>query len=151
MIRIGVIGYGYWGPNLVRNCFEAKEAHVTCVSDLRDERLAVLASRYPSVRTTRDVCDLIDDPAIDAVAIATPVSTHYDLALRCLQAGKHVLVEKPLASNTMQVQHLMDIAQKRNLVLMVDHTFVYTGAVRKIRELVEGGGLARSITTTLSA
>ncbi len=141
MIRIGVIGYGYWGPNLVRNCFEAKEAQVACVSDLRDERLAVLVSRYPSVRTTRDVCDLIDDPGIDAVAIATPVSTHYDLALRCLQAGKHVLVEKPLASDTMQVQHLMDVAQKRNLVLMVDHTFVYTGAVRKIRELVEAGGL----------
>lgn len=141
MIRIGVIGYGYWGPNLVRNCFEAKEAQVACVSDLRDERLAVLSSRYPTVRTTRDVCDLIDDPSIDAVAIATPVSTHYDLALRSLQAGKHVLVEKPLASDTIQVQHLMDVAQKHNRVLMVDHTFVYAGAVRKIRELVETGGL----------
>lgn len=141
MIRIGVIGYGYWGPNLVRNCFEAKEAQVACVSDLRDERLAVLSSRYPAVRTTRDVFDLIDDPSIDAVAIATPVSTHYELALRSLQAGKHVLVEKPLASDTIQVQHLMDVAQKRNRVLMVDHTFVYTGAVRKIRELVETGGL----------
>ena len=141
MIRIGVIGYGYWGPNLVRNCFETKDAQVACVSDLRDDRLALLASRYPTVRTTRDVSDLIDDPTIDAVAIATPVSTHYELALRSLQAGKHVLVEKPLASDTIQVQHLMEVAQKRNRVLMVDHTFVFTGSVRKIRELVDAGGL----------
>ena len=136
-----MIGYGYWGPNLVRNCFEAKGAQVAAVSDLRDDRLALVSSRYPTIRTTRDFRELIEDPATDAVAIATPVSTHYDLALRALQAGKHVLVEKPLASDTDQAQHLIDVAQKRNLVLMVDHTFVYTGAVRKIRELVESGGL----------
>lgn len=141
MIRVGVIGYGYWGPNLVRNFFEAPEAQVASVSDLREDRLALVASRYPTVKTTRDFRELIEDPSIDAVAIATPVSTHYDLALRALQAGKHVLVEKPLASDTDQVRHLMDIAQKRTRVLMVDHTFVYTGAVRKIRELVESGGL----------
>jgi predicted dehydrogenase len=114
---------------------------MAAVSDLRDDRLALVSSRYPTVRTTRDFKELIEDPAIDAVAIATPVSTHYDLALRALQAGKHVLVEKPLASDTDQAQHLIDVAQKRNLVLMVDHTFVYTGAVRKIRELVESAGL----------
>jgi predicted dehydrogenase len=141
LIRIGVIGYGYWGPNLVRNCFEAKGAQVACVSDLKDDRLASVASRYPTIRTTRDSQELIEDPTIDAVAIATPVSTHYELALRALHEGKHVLVEKPLASDTDQVQHLIDIAQKRNRVLMVDHTFVYTGAVRKIRELVQSGGL----------
>lgn len=141
MIRIGVIGYGYWGPNLVRNCFEAPGVQVACVSDLRQDRLAMVSSRYPTVRTTRDSHELIQDPSIDAVAIATPVSTHYELALRALQEGKHVLVEKPLASDTDQVQHLMDVAQKRNRVLLVDHTFVYTGAVRKIRELVESGGL----------
>lgn len=141
MIRIGVIGYGYWGPNLVRNCFETKEAQVACVSDLREDRLALLAGRYPTVKTTRDFRELIEDPSIDAVAIATPVSTHYELALRALQENKHVLVEKPLASDTTQVQRLMEVAQKRNRVLMVDHTFVYTGSVRKIRELVESGGL----------
>ena len=141
MIRIGVIGYGYWGPNLVRNFFETPGMQVACVSDLRADRLALVHSRYPSIRTTQDFRELIEDPSIDAVAIATPVSTHYDLALRALQEGKHVLVEKPLASNTEQVQHLMDLAQKRNLVLMVDHTFVYTGAVRKIRELVDSGTL----------
>lgn len=141
MIRIGVVGYGYWGPNLVRNCFEAQGAQVSCVSDLRQDRLALVNSRYPTIRTTQDVHDLIQDPAIDAVAIATPVSTHYDLAMRALQEGKHVLVEKPLASNTDQVQRLMEVARKRNRVLMVDHTFVYTGAVRKIRELVDSGTL----------
>ena len=135
------MGYGYWGPNLVRNCFEAADARVVCVSDLRDDRLSLVSSRYPTVRTTRNCRELIEDPSIDAVAIATPVSTHYELALRALHEGKHVLVEKPLASNVDQVQHLMDAAQKRSRVLMVDHTFVFTGAVRKIRELVESGGL----------
>jgi len=141
LIRIGVIGYGYWGPNLVRNFVEAQGAQVACVSDLREDRLALASRRYPSIQTTKNVRELIEDPAIDAVAIATPVSTHYELALRALQEGKHVLVEKPLASNTEQVQRLMDLAQKRNRVLMVDHTFVYTGAVRKIRELVDSSTL----------
>lgn len=136
-----MIGHGYWGPNLVRNFFEAKGAQVACVCDLRDDRLVSASSRYPTIQTTRDCGEVIGDPAIDAVAIATPVSTHYELALRALQQGKHVLVEKPLASDTDQVQHLIELAQKRNRVLMVDHTFVYTGAVRKIRELVENGGL----------
>jgi predicted dehydrogenase len=141
LIRIGVIGYGYWGPNLVRNCFEASGAQVASVSDLRADRLTLVSSRYPTIKTTQNFRELIEDPSIDAVVIATPVSTHYELALRALQEGKHVLVEKPLASNTDQVQHLMDVAQKRNRVLMVDHTFVYTGAVRKIRELVDSGSL----------
>ena len=141
MIRIGVIGYGYWGPNLVRNCYETLGAQVACVSDLRTDRLALASRRYPTIKTTQNFRELIEDPAIDAVAIATPVSSHYELALRALQEGKHVLVEKPLASNTDQVQGLIDLAQKRKLVLMVDHTFVYTGAVRKIRELVDSGSL----------
>ncbi len=141
MIRIGVIGYGYWGPNLVRNFYETSGAQVASVSDLRTDRLDLLSTRYPTIQTTRNSHELIDDSAIDAVAIATPVSSHYELALRALEAGKHVLVEKPLASSTDQVQHLIEVAQKRNRVLMVDHTFVYTGAVRKIRDLVESGGL----------
>jgi predicted dehydrogenase len=141
LIRIGVIGYGYWGPNLVRNCFEAQGIEVGCVSDLRDDRLSLVNSRYPTVKTTRSARELIEDSSIDAVAIATPVTTHYELALRALQQDKHVLVEKPLAADTEQVQRLIEVAQKRNRVLMVDHTFVYTGAVRKIRELVDGGTL----------
>src|SRR5271165_6612195 len=118
---MGVIGYGYWGPNLVRNCFEAAGAQVACVSDLRADRLALVSCRYPTIKTTQNFRELLEDPSIDAVAIATPVSTHYELALRALQEGKHVLVEKPLASNTDQVQRLMDVARKRNCVLMVDH------------------------------
>jgi predicted dehydrogenase len=141
LIRIGVIGYGYWGPNLVRNCFETPGVEVAGVSDLREDRLAMVASRYPTIKTTRNARELIEDPSIDAIAVATPVSTHYELALRALQADKHVLVEKPLAADTEQVQRLIDLAQKRNRVLMVDHTFVYTGAVRKIRELVDSGTL----------
>jgi predicted dehydrogenase len=141
VIRIGVIGYGYWGPNLVRNFYETPGVQVACVSDLRPERLKVVTSRYPTVRVTVDHQDLINDPTIDAVAIATPVSTHFDLASRALKAGKHVFVEKPLASTSEDVKRLIDIAQKADRLLMVDHTFVYTGAVRKIREYVDAGTL----------
>src|SRR5574342_268011 len=141
MVRIGVIGYGYWGPNLVRNFYESPGAQVACVSDLRVERLRLVQSRYPTIKVTESHRELIEDPGVDVVAIATPVSTHFDLAMRALQAGKHVLVEKPLASTVEQVQRLLDAAQKADRMLMVDHTFVYTGAVRKIRELVEDGSL----------
>lgn len=136
MIKLGVIGYGYWGPNLVRNFMEAPGSTVVAVSDLRPERLKQLASRYPTIKTCTNTDALLQDPAIDAIAIATPVSTHFDLTLAALQAGKHVLVEKPLAANSEQALQLIDAAEKRKRVLMVDHTFVYTGAVRKIRELI---------------
>lgn len=141
MIRVGVIGYGYWGPNLVRNFYETPGAQVACVSDLRAERLKQVESRYPALKVTESHRELIEDPAVDAVAIATPVSTHFDLAMKALKAGKHVFVEKPLASTGEQVRKLIDAAQKAKRTLMVDHTFVYTGAVRKIRELVDAGSL----------
>jgi len=141
VIRIGVIGYGYWGPNLVRNFYETGGAEVACVSDLRPERLKQVTTRYPTVKVTQDHQDLMADPRIDVVAIATPVSTHFDLAMRALAAGKHVFVEKPLASTAEQVRRLMDAADKARRILMVDHTFIYTGAVRKIRELVDDGSL----------
>ena len=141
MIRIGVIGYGYWGPNLVRNFHETPGAVVARVSDLRPERLALVSSRYPAIAVSESHRELIDDPAVDAVAIATPVRTHFELALRALQAGKHVFVEKPLASSSQQVQQLIEAARRADRTLMVDHTFVYTGAVRKIRQLVEDGSV----------
>ena len=141
MIRVGVIGFGYWGPNLVRNFYETPGAQVVYVSDLRSNRLALVKQRYPAVKTTQSHRELIDDPGVDAVVIATPVSTHFELAMRALQAGKHVLVEKPLASTGEQVHRLMDAAQKADRTLMVDHTFVYTSAVRKIRSLVSDGSL----------
>jgi predicted dehydrogenase len=135
-IKIGVIGYGYWGPNLVRSFADIPGAEVIAVSDFQIDRLAKMQSRYPAIKITTNSQDLFADPRIEAIAIATPVSTHYDLALAALQAGKHVLVEKPMTVSSQQAIRLIDEAQKRNLVLIVDHTFVYTGAVRKIQELV---------------
>lgn len=141
MINIGVIGYGYWGPNLVRNFVEAPGAQVLAVCDHRPERLALAESRYPGLKTTTSEKELLENPAIDAVAIATPVSSHFELALGALQAGKHVLVEKPLTETSEQAQTLIEEANRRNLILMVDHTFIYTGAVRKMHELVTNGDL----------
>jgi len=135
-INIGVIGYGYWGPNLVRNFAEIPGAKVTSVSDFKPELLAKVQARYPAVKVTTDSQDLFKDPTIDAIAIATPVSTHFDLALAALQAGKHVMVEKPMTTTSEQAMRLIEEAEKRNLVLMVDHTFVYTGAVRKMHDLI---------------
>ncbi len=141
MITIGVIGYGYWGPNLVRNFMETPGARVGMVADLRPGRLASIQTRYPTVEVTTDPRALITSPAIDAVVVATPVSTHFDLALAAIEAGKHVLVEKPLASSADQASRLIDAAARRHRVLMVDHTFVYTSAVQKIRDLVGAGEL----------
>lgn len=141
MIGIGVVGYGYWGPNLVRNFCEASETQVIGVSDLRPDRLATAQNRYPGIQVSRDYQVLLANSKIDAIAICTPVSTHFELAMQALRAGKHVLVEKPLASNSEQVSRLIEEAERRRLVLMVDHTFVYTGAVRKLRDLITSGGM----------
>jgi predicted dehydrogenase len=143
VIRIGVVGYGYWGPNLVRNFVDAPTTQVVLVSDLRQDRLDVVQRRYPFIETTTDYRMLIADPRIDAVAISTPVSSHFQLAMEALQAGKHVLVEKPMTASTEEALRLIDEAEKRNLVLMVDHTFIYTGAVRKTRELIDAGDLGQ--------
>ncbi len=141
MIGIGVVGYGYWGPNLVRNFMEADGSSVAAVCDLSDERLAQARRRYPAIATTKDYRVLLDDPGVDAIAIATPVSTHFTLAMQALKAGKHVLVEKPFTLNSEEALRLVDEAAIRQRVLMVDHTFVYTGAVRVIREAVSSGAL----------
>jgi len=141
MLRIGVIGYGYWGPNLVRNFHECDGSAVTMVSDLRAERLTLVRTRYPTIKTTTEHRDVFDSDEVDAVVIATPVHTHFDLAMAALKAGKHVFVEKPLTQTSEQARALIEEARQRKLVLMVDHTFIYTGAVRKLRELVAGGEL----------
>ena len=141
MIRVGVIGYGYWGPNLVRNFMEAPGSTVATVCDLNSERLDLLKNRYPTIQTVTDCESVFRDASIDAVVIATPVSSHFELALAALEAGKHVLVEKPLAANSEQGARLVCEAAHRGKILMVDHTFVYTGAVRKIRELITDNAL----------
>jgi len=141
MIKVGVIGYGYWGPNLVRNFMEAAGSTVVAVCDLRPERLKLLQVRYPTVKTVGDCYELLSDTTIDAIVIATPVSSHFELGMAALKAGKHVLIEKPLAANSQQAMQLIDEAARRKRVLMVDHTFVYTSAVRKIRELITASAL----------
>jgi predicted dehydrogenase len=142
-IRIGVIGYGYWGPNLVRNFAEVRGCQVVSVADSRAERRALVQSRYPAIDTTEDFHELIADPNVDAVAIATPVHTHYPLALEALRAGKHVWVEKPMTTTSAESAHLVDEAGRRGLSLHVDHTFVYTPAVRKIHDLISSGSIGQ--------
>jgi len=141
MIKVGIIGYGYWGPNLVRNFIEVPDATVIAISDLSSERLALAHTRYPGIETTTDHRAVLSNPRIDAIAIATPVSTHYDLAMQALKAGKHVLVEKPITATSQQASALIEESARYNRVLMVDHTFVYTGAVRKMQELIAGNAL----------
>jgi predicted dehydrogenase len=142
-LQVGIIGYGYWGPNLARNFDQTSGASVVAISDLRSERLLQAQERFPGVEVSTDYREMLNDPSVDAVAVATPVSTHHSLALAALHAGKHVLVEKPLAMNSAQATELIDTAARLGLVLMVDHTFVYTGAVQKIKELVDSGHLGR--------
>ena len=141
MIRIGVLGYGYWGPNLVRNFQETADTEVRICCDAQPERLTQARARYPGLRTTTRYGDVLDDPEVDAIAVATPVATHYDCVRRALEHGKHVLVEKPMTASVAEAESLVEIAAKHGLTLMVDHTFVYTGAVRKMKEIVEGGSL----------
>ncbi len=141
MIGIGVVGYGYWGPNLVRNFAQHPASRVVAVCDRREDRLAECGERVPGARLTGQYGELLDDPQVEAVAIATPVSTHHPLAMRALAAGKHVLVEKPMTRTTAEADELIEAARRADRVLMVDHVFVYTAAVRKIRELIDAGEL----------
>jgi len=143
MINVAIIGHGYWGPNLLRNFAEVPEGSVRAVCDLDARRLEAVQRRYPAVRVTSDYPGLVNDPAIDAVAIATPVSTHFDLAMTALKAGKHVWLEKPMTETSLQARKLIEEAARRNLTLFVDHTFIYTGAVRKMKEIVAGGELGK--------
>lgn len=140
-VGVGVVGYGYWGPNLVRNFIGDPSTRLVGIADLDPRKLAASSQLYPGVMTTGCYDDLLKDPSIDAIAIATPVRTHYDLALAALKAGKHVLVEKPLAPKADLVRRLIDEADRRGLTLMVDHTFLYTPAVQKIRDLITQGQL----------
>ena len=141
MIRVGVIGYGYWGPNLVRNFADCSATRIAAVCDLRPERLAAAERRYPGILATSDPAALIKDPGVDAVVVATPVEHHFDLAMLAIREGKHVLIEKPLASSSEQASRMIDEAARRRVVLMVDHTFVYTSVVRMMHDLVATGDL----------
>ncbi len=141
VLRVGVVGCGYWGPNLVRNFSQIPGSMVPIICDLREERLKHVQSLYPFVKTTTRFEDLLDDGDLDAVCIATPVGSHYPLAKRCLEAGKHVLVEKPLTRSVREAEELVELADKTNRTLMAGHTFVYTAAVNKIKELIRADEL----------
>jgi predicted dehydrogenase len=141
MIRVGVIGYGYWGPNIVRNLQALDSTHVEAVCDMNPNALARVRKAYPGIKTCSDPAEILTSPTVDAVAVVTPVWTHYELAKKALENGKHIFVEKPFTSNAKQAEELIDLAARKNLTIMVDHTFLFTGAVRKIRELTESGAL----------
>lgn len=136
-INLGVIGYGYWGPNIVRNFFTAADCTVKAVADGRPDRLAVLAKIFPTINGVKTAEEIIGDNEIDAIVIATPVFTHFALAKKALENGKHVLIEKPMTSTVAQAEELIELAAKKGLTLMADHTFLYTGAVQKMKELID--------------
>jgi len=139
--KLAVVGCGYWGQNLIRNFAELKEAEIKAVCDFDLASLARINRRYPGVELKPDYEDILADSRIDGIIIATPVATHYPFARMALQAGKHVLVEKPLTTSSKQALDLIELAEKRGKTLMVDHTFLYTGAVRQMKALIDSGEL----------
>jgi len=140
-MRIGIVGYGYWGPNLMRNFAERDGVELRWCADVRPERRALAKKRHPLVNVTANAADVFEDAAVDAVVIATPLASHHALARQALERGKHVLVEKPMTQTAAESEELCQLAQKNGRVLMVDHTFIYTGAVRRIREILDVGEL----------
>ncbi len=139
-MKVAVVGYGYWGPNLVRNFSWLEGVDVKYVCDLDRSRLDKVSSLFPNVSiTTTEYQQILDDPEVDAIAIATPVNSHFQLSEAALQAGKHLLIEKPMTDTVESANRLVELAKEKDRVLMVDHTFLYTGAVRKIKELVDAG------------
>jgi predicted dehydrogenase len=143
VVRVGVIGYGYWGPNIVRNLAALELCHLSTICDQNPAAVKRAGRIYPGVRLTTDTSDVLNAPDIDAVAIVTPVWTHYEIAKAALENGKHVFVEKPFTSTSGQAEELIELAARKNLQIMVDHTFLFGGAVRKIRELVDNGTLGQ--------
>jgi predicted dehydrogenase len=141
MLKIGVIGYGYWGPNIVRNFFACPECKVVAVCDKRQDSLDRVASLYPGVETIIESDALLTSPDIDAVAVVTPVSTHFEFAKKALENGKHVFVEKPFTATVAEAEELVELGDRKNLRIMVDHTFLFTGAVRKMKDLIDAGEL----------
>jgi len=141
MLKVGIIGYGYWGPNIARNFNKCKGAELVSICDLDEKRLNLAKSNFPFIKAYSNPEHLIKSDDIDAVAVVTPVFSHFDLAKRALENDKHVFVEKPFTSNVSQAEELIEMAERKKLMIMVDHTFLFTGAVRKMREIIESGEL----------
>jgi predicted dehydrogenase len=143
MFNVGVIGYGYWGPNIVRNFNSVDGAKVVALCDLNTDSLNKAKRTYPALEVSTDADAITTSTEIDAVAVITPVFTHFELARKALENGKHVFVEKPFTSTTQQATELVELADKKNLRIMVDHTFLFTGAVKKIKQLLDEGTLGK--------
>jgi len=143
MLKVAIIGFGYWGPNLVRNFSGNKNFVVAKVADFRQERLDFLRRTYPAIEITTNPEIIFNDPAIDAIAVATPVFTHFQFAKAALKNGKHVLLEKPMTSSSQEAEELIGLAEKKNLSLMVDHTYLYTGAVQKMKQLIDSDTIGK--------
>lgn len=143
MFRIGLIGYGYWGPRVARNFHDLDDCELAVICDKRPDVLRRAKQAFPDVQVTSDVSEAVASPTIDAVAVVTPVWTHFELAKAALEHGKHVFVEKPFTSTVAQAEQLIDLADRKHLQIMVDHTFLFTGAVRKMRQLIDDGTLGR--------
>jgi len=137
MINIGVIGYGYWGPNIVRNFNRTDGAKVILVCDMNKHNLKRAGKAYPSIQTTSVCDDVMFSTEVDAIAVITPVSTHFELAKKALKNGKHIFVEKPFTATVAEAEQLIELAEKKNLKIMIDHTFLFTGAVRKMKEIID--------------
>jgi predicted dehydrogenase len=143
MVKFGVVGYGYWGPNIVRNLSQLEEVELVAVCDKSPASRRRVKKAHPHVNVVADPAELMSSPDIDAIAVITPVWTHYELAKTALEHGKHVFVEKPFTSNTVQAEELIDLAARKNLKIMVDHTFLFNGAVKKIKGLLQEGELGK--------
>jgi predicted dehydrogenase len=141
VLRVGVIGYGYWGPNVVRNFHAQEQSRVMVVCDKSPKSLQRLRQAHADIQTTNDCDELLTSSSIDAVAVVTPVWTHFELAKKALENGKHVFVEKPFTSTTAQAEELIELANRKGLKIMVDHTFLFTGAVRRMKQIIDGGTL----------
>src|SRR5271166_153505 len=143
MLKFGVIGYGYWGPNIVRNLDGVEEVRIQAIADKSATARQRAAAKYQGVRVTADAFEVISSTDIDAIAIVTPVWTHFELAKAALENGKHIFVEKPFTTTSAQAEELINLAATKNLKIMVDHTFLFTGAVRKIKQLLQEGALGK--------
>jgi predicted dehydrogenase len=143
MLKFGVIGYGYWGPNIVRNLQRLEGCQVAGICDQSPTAQKRIQSANPGIPVYSDYNELVSSPGVDAIAVITPVWTHFELAKAALENGKHVFVEKPFTSNAAQAEELIDLAERKNLQIMVDHTFLFTGAVRKIKQLLAEGTLGK--------
>ncbi|MCX8052295.1 MAG: Gfo/Idh/MocA family oxidoreductase, partial [Armatimonadetes bacterium] len=138
-VRIGVVGAGYWGPNIIRNFYQIPTCEMAVCCDLDEKRLKHMKTLYPMIETTTNYDDIVNDSSIDAVAVCTHVSAHYPLAKKALESGKHVLVEKPFTASVEEAEELVALGKKNGCIIMVDHTFEYTAGVNKMKEIIESG------------